>query len=115
MVNGQAGKGGADYNDGAAGGARQQASRDDPVEWPVGCCEDGCTFRCKSPQALVTHHCAKHGGAPFTQQESGADEWRAKQRRSTDAVAKATGKRPGQPGWHAGNHIGAGRRTRGAR
>ena len=65
------GKGGYDgYDDdfGAAAPPRdpaggQQKDRSG-AEYRVPCCEEGCGFRAKIPQALVTHHAARHGEAP---------------------------------------------------
>ncbi len=108
------GKGGA-YGDRAAGGARQGPSRDDPAERPVACCEDGCPFRSRTPQGLISHHSAKHGRAPFSSTEMGPEEWRRKVQRSTDVVVKATGVRPGEPRFAHGNHAGRGRGGGGGR
>jgi hypothetical protein len=103
------GKGGGE----AAGG--QQRSPRSEAEYPVPCCEAGCDFRSKTPQALVTHHSAKHGDAPHAPRERSQDEWRTKVQWSTDAVVKATGVRPGEPKWHNGKHVAAGRGGGGGR
>ena len=87
----------------------------DGKDYPVPCCEAGCEYRARTPQSLVSHHSARHGGAPFNAQERGKEEWQQKLRRSTDAVVKATGVRPGVPGWHSGNHVGRGRGGGGGR
>ncbi len=110
------GKGGYDdYDDRAnarapprdpTGGRVQDRSGPD---YRVPCCADGCAFRAKTPQALVTHYAAKHGDAPYNGQEQGAEEWQRKVKRSMDVVARATGVRPGEHGWHHGDHVGRGR------
>ena len=100
------------YSDDAKGGkggtraARRRAG--DAGENPVKCCEPGCPYRGKTPQCVAGHHAYKHGSAPFSPQELSKEEWEEKRQRSTDAVVKATGVRPGEPGWHIGNHVGAG-------
>ena len=100
-----AGKGGSYYDDygeqarsarGARSGGAQEA-RDDPTAYPVACFESGCAFRAKTPMALAGHHCAKHGDAPFSAQGVSREEWTRKRQRSTDAIAKVTGVRPGEP------------------
>ncbi len=67
-----------------------------------------------TPQSLATHVAYKHGEAPYGPGEDKA-AWEAKRQWSVQEVARRAKSRPGEAGWHIGQHQGAGRRGRGPR